>query len=145
MSNARAIICAVVEGAPFDVKDWILNKFEGPHRIVSTYHTITPESSEQGDYADSGWEDEEGVIVEPDEIDKEDGITVADKAADFLWHKGATEMSSSDWHEGMWYSTGWESNYRTGEEKELNYHLRGFSAEEEREVHDLMRAKMRRR
>ena len=29
-------------------------------RITTSYQTVTPESAEQGDFADQGWENEEG-------------------------------------------------------------------------------------
>lgn len=143
--TAFRVLC---ENGPSDVnvRDFILNSPNvPPARIVTTFCKTTPESVEQGDYSESGYEDEEGVIMEPDEIEKEDGITVADKAVDWLRDKGATEASSSDFHVGLWYSTDWhDTDYRTGEQTEYSYHLKGFTEQEEREVYDLMRRQRRR-
>jgi Zn-dependent M16 (insulinase) family peptidase len=103
--------------------------------IKTTYQTITPESSEDGDYADHGWEDEDGESMIPDDYDIDEGITAIDKAVKFLNNKGATEPSSSEYHQGLSYSTpDPDRNYTTGEETYYSYHLSGFTPNEEYEI-----------
>lgn len=115
-----------------------------PPRITTTYNRTTPESVERGDFSESGWRDEEGVVMEPDENDRAEGITAVDKAVNFLKREGASRhaSSSSSFHVGAWYSTGWDSvNYRTGEEEELNFHLEDFTPEQEEQIWNLFHKK----
>lgn len=107
----------------------------GPHIKVS-YSIVTPESAEDGDYAESGWEDEEGMDMTPDQYDVEEGLTAVDKAVSNLRAAGAVEPSSSQFHKGVWYSDGGSDDYRTGERTERNYHLRNFTEEQERAIFD---------
>jgi len=103
-------------------------------KITTTYQTTTPESLEDGDVSDSGWYDEDGESMMPDEYD-EDGITAVDKAAEFLKDHYADEPSSSSFQSGVWYSaTSPDENYSTGENTYYSYHLEGFTEEEEYEI-----------
>lgn len=119
-----------------------LKRFESygsDKRIVTTYEIITPESVENGDFSESGWYDEQGESMVPDEYDKEEGITVVDKAAEFLKNKCANEPSSSVFSPGIWYYTiDPEQNYLTGEDIYYSYHLKGFTEEEEFEIYKIM-------
>src|SRR5574337_258473 len=116
-----------------------------PPRIKITFNRTTPESSEQGDYSESGWKDEEGVSMAPDELDREEGKTCVDLAVEYLWKEGASMESSSHFYPGNWYSTGWHTiDYQTGEEEEENYHLEGFTPEQERAIYDQLLARRRR-
>jgi len=106
-------------------------------RICISFSQTTPESSEQGDYSDSGWIDEEGVEMTPDEFDQEEGLTAVDLAVKFLQNEGAMETSSSQFHPGVWYSTTWNTvNYRTGTDEERSFHLKDFSPAEEQAIWD---------
>lgn len=117
-----------------------------PPRILITFNKTTPESAETGEWSDSGWIDQDGVSMAPDEIDQEEGLTAVDLAVKYLWKEGATEHSSSGFDQGGWYSTGWSTtDYHTGEEEERNYHLEGFTPEQEREIYDKLMALRRRR
>lgn len=82
--------------------------------------------------------------MEPDKWDDE-GTTAVEKALDFLTREGGTEPSSSSWHHGVWYS--WPDahtcDYRTGEDEIRAYHLDGFCEEEEREIFDRLRVRVR--
>lgn len=114
-----------------------------PH-IKITFQTVTPESAEDGDFAETGWEDEEGVSMKPDRYDRKDGITVVEKAVRFLQNEGVEEASSSGFHVGVWYSTGYDvMSYRTGEEKSRSFHLYDFTAKQEREIYDQMTRRRR--
>lgn len=127
-----------------DIKDYVM-KHGLPPVITITYSRTTPESVEQGDFSESGWVDQEGVDMRPDEWDREEGLTLTDKAAKYLYDEGATEASSSHFHPGVWYSTDWSNvDYRTGEEEQRNYHLVGFTPQEEQEVWDKLRQQRRR-
>ena len=107
-------------------------------RIATTYQTVTPESAEQSDFADHGWENEEGESMLPDQYDTEEGITAVDKAVKFLQDNGGTEPSSSQFNTGVWYGTpdpDHNNDYFTkGEEKYYSFHLKGFTPEEEAEI-----------
>jgi len=104
-------------------------------KIKITFATITPESAEAGDFEETGWIDEEGVIMTPDADDREEGITAVDNAVNFLQDEGVMHSSSSPHSPGAWYSTDFETeDYSTNEEIEKSYHLYGFTAAEEREI-----------
>jgi hypothetical protein len=93
--------------------------------ITVTYDIVTPESAEQGDFAESGWIDDEGTeMISPAEAIK------------FLRREGADQPSSSYFHSGVWYSASKGENYRTGAETTHSYHLKGFTPRAERMVWD---------
>ena len=116
--------------------------YAGPRRIATTYDVVTPESAEAGDYAERGWDDEEGESMEPDEYDLEEKLSAVDKAARWLLDRGALEASSSHYHSGIWYTqSDPEIDYATGAERRQSYHLKGFSEEEERMIHGKVTAK----
>ena len=105
------------------------------HKITSTFDVIDPDQTAGGDYAESGWENQEGDSVEPDNLDVEDGLTAVDKAVEYLQDKGATEPSSTFFHPNLWYSTAdGEVDYGTGEETHHSYFLNGFTPDEELQV-----------
>ena len=135
---------------PFDNNNWNkdnsiftleeneINNSTQDKLITSTYQIVTPESSEQGDYAEQGWKDEEGESMIPDEYDTEDGVTAVDKAVEFLEKNGANEPSSSPTINigNTWYSTSSpDIDYTTGAETYYSYHLKGFTPEEEQEIY----------
>lgn len=127
-----------------DIKGYIMQHGR-PSRITISFNKTNDESVERGDYSDSGWVDEEGVSMEPDKFDKEEGKTAVDLAVEFLWKEGATEFSSSDFDPDGWYTSGWEQNYRTGEEVENNYHLEDFTETQTKAIYDGIQAKIRER
>ena len=104
-------------------------------KIVTTYQTTTPESLENGDYAESGFLDEDGVSMIPDQFDD---ITIIEKSVEFLKDNYAYETSSSGFHIGIWYSATGEEDYSTGEITYYSYHLEGFTEDEEYEIWKLM-------
>ena len=69
---------------------------EGRKLIRTTYEIITEESAAEGDVEEAGWEDEEGVEVEPDEYDLEEGKTVVDLAVDHILSEGHVELPLKD-------------------------------------------------
>ena len=106
---------------------------ENERYIGVTYEVITPESAENGDFEETGWEDEH-VSMEPDEWDVEEGITAVDKAVEYIQDRGPVQNS------GNWYSTvdasGTRDYYEKGKEVYYSFHLNNFSAEEEAEIAD---------
>lgn len=109
----------------------------GPHFKV-TYDVVTPESAEEGGFAESGWEDEEGISVKPDQYDREEGLTAVDLAVKLLKKEGATEPSSGGYHKGVWYSTYGDTDYRTGASTTRSFHAYGFTEAQEREIYNAM-------
>jgi len=134
MSRATAIVDKLLEADDFDAREYFLSTPSMPgHRISVSYHTVTPESAELGDYADHGWIDQEGEDMDVDPQWDDEGITPATKAVKFLNDRGAAVASSSHFHTGIWYSSYPQVvDYAAGEEETRNYHLSGFTPEEER-------------
>lgn len=130
----------------FDRAEEILG--QGKQRaIAQSFTTVTPESAEAGDYASRGWEDRDGApievtaydIEEQRELESDTPVTdaIVEKAVEWLRDHGASETSSSKYHPGVWYSTEFEiSDYSTGEERQEDFFLRNFTADEERRVFD---------
>lgn len=111
----------------------------GNPRITITYEIVTPESAEHGDAEERGWIDEEGVDMTPDQYDLEDGETAASKAVEFLQNEGASEPSSSAFHDGVWYSTpDGNQDYRTGATEYRSFHLNDFTPEDEEAIYAAM-------
>lgn len=101
-------------------------------KIRITYSKATEESSEHGEFSETGWVHEEGVGVEH----------VAD-ALGFLYDEGVIQASSSEYHPGIWYSTGWKLDYddEEGVEEQLSYHPVGFTAKQEKALYRLLKKK----
>jgi hypothetical protein len=110
-----------------------------PPRIKISFAVITPESAEQGDYAETGWDDEEGISFELDEYEKESGKTLPDIVSSFLKSNGATEASSSAFHRGVWYTSREEGI--DGSTTERSYHLEGFRAQDEERIFQMITAR----
>jgi hypothetical protein len=97
-------------------------------RIRVSYDIVTPESAEEGDVAERGWIDEEGMEVDPWDEDE----TYVDEAVRMLEDEGVLEASSSEFHPGVWYSNNeYGHDYATGARESRYYHLDGFTVEEE--------------
>lgn len=109
-------------------------------RITKTFQTVTPESAEQGDFADSGWIDEVGTEIAPDDLDLEEYDddelrAVVSLAVNEITSEGGVEPSSSRWHSGVWYtSIDPDRDYSDGSETTYSYHLDGFSEAEEQAI-----------
>ena len=54
------------------------------------------------------------------------------KAVQWLRDEGATETSSTSHHQGVWYSTEFETDYSTGGESSEDFFLRNFTPQEEK-------------
>lgn len=104
-------------------------------RIKITYEITTPESAAQGDFADHGWIDEDGVSMVPDEYDQEEGLTAVDLAVKYLKDYGANEPSYfPGWTSGTWYTYNGEMD-TSGEAESRSYHLEDFTPEQEQEIY----------
>ena len=135
-----------------------------------TYDIVTPESAEDGDYAESGWIDSRGWhcqapdgcvgqayidwcktqdldhIIEPDEYDiKEyDGESEAAVAlmVRVLRDAGAYEHSCSAFDGRGWYRSYGEQDFRDGSTESRAFHFEdGWTDEEKRAIFDTMRSK----
>ena len=106
--------------------------------IQTTYETITEESAKNGDFADCGWEDQEGISMMPDKYDIEEGINTIDLAVKYLKENGPMEASANFFHQGIWYIHYSEMDVHSGEYKNLSYHLKGFSELEEKAIFEKM-------
>lgn len=104
-------------------------------RITCTYQIVTPESAEDGDYAEQGWENEAGESMVCDDYDIEEGITPVNKAVEYLKKHYANPVGSGNIDH---YETYPEENYETGAETTYNYFLNGFTTEEEQEIYKKM-------
>jgi len=100
--------------------------------IRTSYDVCTPEFSEFGMFADTGWEDEEGFdCMQDPEMDP------VETAIFFLEDQGAVEYSSGPgFLPGGWYSSEPVENYITGETKTYNFHLSGFSDEDLKVIYE---------
>ena len=113
-------------------------------KITTTYQVITPESVEHGDYEETGWINEEGVDMTPDEYDIEEGLTAVDKAVEFLKYEGANEASSYPFCCGTWYTQSEpicdRAYFEEGREETHSFHLEGFSEAEEKAIYERVMA-----
>lgn len=118
--------------------------------IRISYDVVTPESAEQGDYAETGWVNEQGVPCEPDEHDREEGLTRVDLAVQligpFVEPSGGLGRGCDAVHNLrlLWYSDAeGDINYRTGAERRHSYHLDGFTDAEKLEIYQRITGKAR--
>ena len=117
-----------------------------PMRLIrTTFEIITPESVEHGEAEETGWIDEEGESMEPDQYDLEEGLTAVDIAVAFLRRNiGAEGMEASssgplslnDW----WTAYKYNLDYETGAVENRSYHPVGFTAEEINEINNRLEA-----
>ena len=118
-------------------------------RIKISYEIVTHESAAEGDAAERGWIDEEGVEITPDEYDLDD--SEGDELAAVV--KLATKtiggcVEASDYprcHPGhTWYTdSDGTTDYQTGDNTRQSYHLEGFSPDEELAIYAALVGKVR--
>ncbi len=139
-STAQQVVSRLLEdGEPFDPRDYLLQRPKNNRRITISFARTTPESAEQGDFSATGWVNEEGVDMEPDEWDVEEGLTAVDKAVKYLKKEGATYPSANFFYPDVWYSSASDVvDYHTGEEEERSYFLKGFDEDELEHVYTRM-------
>lgn len=119
-------------------------------RIRIAYAVITPETAGFGDYADSGWENEEGVCIEPDDFDVDEfgdeSAAYAVLAAQFIYDRssGCEASTYPDCCPGhTWYSdSDGEKDYRDGSETYRSFHLDGFTEDEEHAIYTLLTGRL---
>lgn len=104
-------------------------------RIVQTYDIVTEESAAEGEFAESGWEDEEGREY------PNTAQGIAD-AAKYLESQGVIMFDS-------WFSTEEEQDYKTGESRTDNFHVHvgkhepAGDSEQERIIAEKIAAKLK--
>ncbi len=101
-------------------------------------YTVTYAPWEEG--ADEREKTGEGHRVhpcEPDDIDRDEGLSAVDIAVTALRTKlFATDYSASEWQRhGWWSSTQPYEHAYTGELEEVTVHLRDFTEDESREIY----------
>lgn len=119
-------------------------------RVLITYSIMSEESAQHGDYEETGWIDEEGVSMFPDEIDIQElrdesqgndnvlseliNRKVVSDTVEYLKREGVIEPSSTHFHPGVWYSTEASPDYKTGKSEERSYHLKDFSDSQQEQI-----------
>lgn len=125
--------------------------------ITTTYEAWSPEDIEHGEAGESGWIDEMGEEIDPDEDDYEEhrdfyeeydasdeeihDEVVASMVVEFLKDEGVTEDSagSSGFSVGTWYTAHkYNENYKTGEIENRSYHLEDFTPKQEEMIYEGM-------
>lgn len=119
-------------------------------RILTSFSIVTPESVQEGDYATAGWEDEVGETVDVDARDM--AAMEFDNVADYVAYVtsqrlrdlGASEMSGrGERHYYGEYYDYEDEDSPPGSQKQLAYHLHGFTDEELEKIADLFGGLMR--
>lgn len=94
--------------------------------VKTSFATYTPESIENSDADERGWENEEGETF-TDDPDEDDGPAI--RAAGYIHREGGCTPSQSPVNPEsthLWWSTElFTTDYSTGEQKELAFHLSG--------------------
>lgn len=104
--------------------------------ITKSYQVVTPESAEIGDYDETGWEDEDGRPIEPDEFDVDEHgefEAIVRDAVSYIQESGNVEASSTRFHTGIWYTT-IDAENEDGTSTTYSFHLNGFLPEEEEAI-----------
>jgi len=122
MTGKKVIIAA------YDGQQTLFQDF----KLDVTYQIVTEESARAGDYAETGFEHKD---MEFDSLYE---------MIDYMLKEGAAEPSSSQFHEGVWYSTvdpiHDRAFFERGEEKTLSFHPKGESPEEGKIIFDSIKA-----
>ena len=126
--------------------------------ISMTYDIVTPESAEYGDVAETGFaapggwtfpvRDEDGEVMSArkagegqpvwDETDVDEDEDVLEEAARFITQYGGVNAGGGPTSDS-YYTMDSEEDFQTGARKSYGFHLEGFSKDELRELHDLLR------
>lgn len=132
--EVKALVKAVSKLAADHVKEISEDVKEGAKLIRTSYETWDEEAKEAGETDDKGWKDEKG-----EDWSKDVDETPAKDAGKWLKKKGVTP-SSKTFVKGLTYSET-NTDIKSGEETILTYHLSGWTAEEEKEIYDIVTGK----
>src|SRR5690606_21898217 len=109
-------------------------------RLKIAFERCTPEAIEEGGAAERGWIGEEGISMDPDEFDLEEGPAAVVWAAQCPHAAGAEPSASHGWHQGLWYTDrDAEQDPHTGEYTLQSYHPAGFTDEEQAQLVERVR------
>lgn len=134
--NPASVISRLLEDEEDEVRDFIADIPAREPRITSVYEIRSGEDGDGfGELIEDPEIDDEGEDMTPDEFDVEDGITAVDKAVKYLYDQGATECSSSVYHDGDWFSTESQMDSMTGNYYQSSYFLKDFTPEEGLEIY----------
>lgn len=139
MSLSEQIVEALLGDENEDPKDFIHRHDIQVHpRVRISYSRTKFDDDGSGNYQDEhGWVNETGEEFELDEFDREEGVTLASKIAEFLKRNGAVEPSSSHFHEGIWY-TDYGETEDDGWVEQRSYHLVDIDPETQAEIFKLV-------
>lgn len=109
-------------------------------RIRISYDVVTAESAECGDFSETGWEDEEGVCIDPDDSDVEEHGNELAAVVALAVETIGNGVEASDYPRccpgHTWYTEiDGEEDYSDGSVKRRSFHLDGFSEEEEKSIY----------
>jgi len=109
-------------------------------RIRITFQTVSEESAENGDFEETGWINEEGETVEPDDYDVDEHGSESAAAVALAVKIIGRGCEASDYPNvcvgHTWYTeTDADVDYSNGNETTQSFHLDGFSEEEERAIY----------
>lgn len=93
-----------------------------PIRVKSHYEIVTEESAKEGDIAESGWLEEQGI--------KYDDV---EEVASYLESEGVLEREMTGTRPG-WYMTGEEIDIYTGDSETRSYFIEDASEDEMEEI-----------
>jgi hypothetical protein len=105
-------------------------------RHIVAYTTRYAAWLEGQDEPDKIGEDRAVYPCEPDDIDREEGLSAVDLAVRVL--RGtvyAVEYSASEFQANGWYAAETYVHPYSGEREEITAHLAGFTADQGREIH----------
>jgi len=112
--------------------EWTVTRPGGDEcRVINvTYDIVTPESAEEGDVAERGWDD--SMLITPDDLDEDDGIGWVEAAAKKLRYEsgGSLEADSSAGVPRWFTETDVVQDrgyFERGEERRRSFHPEGFT------------------
>lgn len=123
-----------------DILTGLRDEYPTGRRIKTTYAIITPESAQTGDFAETGWEDEEGKEIIVDMADEEydtEFDSIVGQTVKWLEYYGASEQANDDTYSNVDPLR----DYETGEEMYLDYHLSGYTPQELAAIAERMKAR----
>jgi hypothetical protein len=117
-----------------------IGKSDCGRRIRISYDIVTPESAKIGDFAENGWEEEEGICIDPDQYDVEECGSELAAVVALAANTIGNDVEASDYPAccpgHTWYAEiDGTPDYSDGSVKRLSYHLDGFSEEEEMAIY----------
>jgi len=96
-------------------------------KVKESYEIVTQESAREGDFAETGWINEEGVDF--DDIEE---------VIEHLRMEGIIEASSSCFHTGVWYNTEAQQDMHDGSWESRNFFIEGATEDEQEAIYNAL-------